>query len=137
MSSSYANSVIGDVVTFHLEGFHRWASADHVRAFARTVTEFVLDNDEPLRDGIAADIGGERTRAGLARAPSTPRRSSSAFTTYQYALLAPWDDTGRIADTSRIILEEKLTYDTTRLTAGLFLNAHLNPSASDARTVTP
>jgi hypothetical protein len=137
MSSSYANSVFGDVVTFHLEGFHRWASADRVRAYARTVTTFVLDDDDPLRNGIAADIGGGRPRAGLPAEPVSPRRTSSAFTTYQYAVLAPWDETGRIARISRAVHDGHPTTDTTRLTAGLFLNAHLRGVVRSAEPTSP
>jgi hypothetical protein len=131
MSSSYASSVFGDVVTFHLEGFHRWAAAEEVHAFARTVTEFILDTDDPVRNGIAADVGGGTPRAGLPEAPGSPRRTSSAFTTYQYALIAPWDPTGRIADASRAIADAHPTLDAARLTAGSFFLSWMEHADAD------
>jgi hypothetical protein len=136
MSSGYASSVYGDVVTFHLEGFHNWASEEHMHAFARTLTEFMFDTDDPVRNGIAPDVGGGQPRAGLPEAPSSPRRTISTYATYQYALIAPWDPTQRVADISRAIQESRTSLTTPRLTAGLMLHTHLNAIDTAAITAT-
>jgi len=126
--TGYANNVYGDFVTFHLEGFHNWASNDHMQTFARTFTTFVMDTDDPLRNGFAADIGGASPKAGYHVDPHWPRRSASAFINYQYALISPWDTTHRIADITQNIQNAYTDRDTTRLAAALLLNSHLNPT---------
>ncbi|MCA1791384.1 MAG: hypothetical protein LC667_16485, partial [Thioalkalivibrio sp.] len=128
MSTGYAHSVYGDVVTFHLEGFHRWADEEMVRAFARTVTEFVFDTSDPVRSGIASDIGGGEDRAGIVSGSGTPRRSASTFVGYQYGLIGSWDVSGRLVSVTHSILEEHGSLDTTRLVSGLLVNARLNRS---------
>lgn len=122
MTTAYAHSVYGDIVTFHFEGFHNWASHDHLRAFARTVTEFVIDSDDVVANGVSADIGGDARRAGIPAWSGRPRRTAEAFAGYQYALISPWDATGRVATVSRDVREANPRLDTARLAAGLFLD---------------
>ena len=136
MTTGYANSIYGDVVTFHLEGFHEWADEENVRAFARTLTEFVFDKDDPSMDGISSDVGGGVDQAGIP-SEDTRRRTPSAFTQYQYALISPWDVTGEIARVSHDIQESSLTDDTTRLAAGLLLDAHVRRGDAAVATRRP
>ena len=98
MPTVYASMVIADAVELHLEGFHRWASADEMERFARTFTRFMLDTSDPAKNGIAADIGGGTARAGLwSDAKNWPRMTMHGFWLSGFPLLAAWDDTGRIA----------------------------------------
>jgi len=129
MTTAYAHSVIGDVVTFHLEGFHRWADVEVVRAFARTMTAFVFDTEDPLSNGIAPDVGGGEDQAGIESGSGRPRRSASTLTGYQYALIGGWDVSGEVVDVVHRIQERYPERDTTRLAAGLLVGARLNPVA--------
>ena len=130
MTTAYAHSVYGDIVTFHFEGFHNWASHDHLRAFARTVTEFVLDSDDVVSNGVTADIGGDARRAGIPAMSGRPRRTAEAFAGYQFALISPWDSTGRLANVSREVRSAYPSINTTRLAAGLVLDAQFSTSPS-------
>jgi len=136
MTTSYASSVYGDVVTFHLEGFHRWAEVETVQAFARTVTQLAFDTDDPSRYGIAADIGGGEDQAGIPSDSGRPRRTASAFAGYQYALIGSWDPTGQIIGVSHQIQEALSANDTARLAAGIFVSGHLQPVLTAAATGT-
>jgi hypothetical protein len=94
MPTTYASMVYADVVELHLEGFHRWASVEEMRRFARTFTEFVMDSSNPIRNGLAADIGGGVARAGLrSDASNWPRMTTHGFWLSGYPHIAAWDDT--------------------------------------------
>jgi hypothetical protein len=124
MSTSYANSVYGDAVTFHLEGFHRWADPTIMTNFARSITAYQFDTDDIIKNGITADVGGDVTRAGIAPSGDV-RRSARTFTQYETPLIAAWDTTNTIARTLEQLNNEYPSTDTTRVTAGLFLNAYM------------
>jgi hypothetical protein len=130
MTTSYAHSIYGDVVTFHFEGFHNWAQEEHLQAYARTITQFVFDTTDIVRNGITADIGGDSDQAGIESDSGRPRRTANAYTAYQYALISPWDQTGRIYDVSHLVQDSFSSLDTTRLAAGLFLGTHIGPTAT-------
>ena len=130
MTTSYAHSIYGDVVTFHFEGFHNWAQEEHLQAYARTITQFVFDTSDIVRNGITADIGGDVDQAGITSDSDRPRRTARAYTAYQYALISPWDESGRIYDVSHVVQDSFSSLDTTRLAAGLFLGTHIGPTAT-------
>ena len=118
--------VFGHTANFHFEGFHRWADEENMRRFARAVTEFVIDNDDPLRNGFAPDNGGGIERAGLPPSPDAVRRTAGAYVEYRLVLLSAFDDTGKIARVSSQIQDRYPNRDTTRLAAGLFVDDYLN-----------
>jgi len=135
--TSYASGIFGTSVTFHLEGFHRWASADTLHSLARTVTEFMMDTDDPIRNGFARDVGGGEPRADLAESPEDrwPRRSIDVLRTGQYAFIGPWDDTGRLtalAERSQGSTDK----NTTNLAAALLLDTWLRESPQDTSVAT-
>ena len=129
--TTYARYVFGDVVEMHLEGFHRWASAEEMGRFARTFTELIIDNRDPVRNGFASDIGGGRSRAGLRSDDSWPRLSADRFRLSSYALLGAWDDTGKLSTLAREVELALGDSDTAILTAGLFLDARLRVEAAE------
>jgi hypothetical protein len=130
--TTHARFVFGDVVEMHLEGFHRWASAEEMARYARTFTELIIDDQEPVRNGFAADIGGGRARAGLRSDASWPRLSADRFRLSSYALLGAWDETGRLSTVAREVELALGDADTALLTAGLFLDAWLRIEAAEA-----
>lgn len=124
--TTYARYVYGDVVEFHLEGFHRWANPEVVGGFARTFSEFVIDEDHATSstDWFASDIGGGVSRAGIRSDPSWSRMEIYKFEASPYALITAWDDTGRVRDVSYRVLERLGGVDSPRtvyLAAGIFL----------------
>jgi len=132
MPTSYAQGIFGTSVTFHLEGFHCWASADSLHALARTFTEFIMDTDDPIKNGFARDIGGGSSKAGISRSPSYwPRRSIDVLRTGQYALIGPWDSTRRLATLAQKA-QDRATGDTTNLAAALLLDTWLHVTPEPA-----
>jgi hypothetical protein len=119
-ASTYARHTFGDIVELHLEGFHNWASDEHMRRFARTFSEFIIDTNDPLRNGIASDVGGGVARAGLTSA-SRRRMGRSVFRDTQFALISPWDDSGAIAKLADGVQDRHVSADTSRLASSLFL----------------
>ena len=124
-ATTYTGHFYGSSVEFHLEGFHHWASDEHMRRFARTFTEFIIDTDDPVKNGMASDIGGARSRLHLEPNPGRFRLGLSQYRDRNYAFIAAWDNTGQIA---RINQHVESSYassgDTLRLAAGLlFLDA--------------
>ena len=131
--TNYLSVVYGAIVDFHMEGFHNWASTDHMRAFTRTLTEFVIDSDDPMSNGFAPDIGGGVRRARLEVDRSSSRRTVDWFRTSQLGLIAAWDEPNGplislLSDAESIFTGEA---DTSILTSGLYL-AHWLRSYSDA-----
>jgi hypothetical protein len=127
-ATSYASGVLGNVVTFHLDGFHDWASDEEPARYARTFTEFIMDTDDPNRNGFARDVGGGVERAGIPASPEDqwPRRTASTYVNYHYVFASAWDETGEIARVSTQIQERYSDLDTSRLAAGLFVDSYLN-----------
>jgi hypothetical protein len=128
--STYARHTFGDIVELHLEGFHNWASGEHMRRFARTFTAFIIDTNDPIKNGFAPDVGGGVPRAGLDPG-STTRMSASMFRDTQFALISPWDDSGVIASLADAIQAKYASSDTVRLASSLFITTtyHGSPLA--------
>ena len=135
-ATGYASGVYGSSITFHLEGFHNWASEEHLHAFARTFTEFIASPDDTDGKTFASDIGGGTTRAGLPSDDSWPRRTESWFTSRSYALISAWDTTNQIANLTQQIQDNHPNHDTTHLTTALLLHASLHPTTSAPGTTT-
>jgi hypothetical protein len=127
MPTVYAAGVVADVVELHLEGFDRWGSAEEVRRFARTFTEFIMDSKDPDANGLAADIGGEVARAGLrSDAKNWSRMTTHGFWLSGFPLLAAWDPSGKIADFTRLAHERRGQNVGMMLQTGALLDAKLD-----------
>ena len=128
--TTYARYMFGDMVDLHFEGFHRWADPDEMARFARTFTELLVDTRDPVNDGFAADIGGGRTRSGLRADDGWPRMNTDRYRISSIASIAPWDDTGEIADITVEIERDLRSRGTILLNAALFVDAQLGDDAS-------
>jgi hypothetical protein len=107
--TTYARYVYGDIVEFHLEGFHRWASASELTRFARTFTEYVMDTRDPKANGFAADIGGGAAKAGLPSDPAWGRMTANRYRVSSYALIGAWDASNRLPAVSAAIYASSST----------------------------
>ena len=137
MPTTYARYLFGDIVEFHLEGFHQWASDENLQRFARTFTEFIVDNDDPVRNGMAMDIGGGQDRAGLVSESGWSRLDASRYRLSNYGLIAPWDATGVISDINTGVQDRYASNDTTRLAAGLFATTKIHTEFIDLSASLP
>jgi hypothetical protein len=118
---TYARYMFGDMVEFHLEGFHRWADPDEMARIARTFTELIVDNSDPARRGFASDVGGGRPRAGLPSDSSWNRMTPETFRNSSLMFISPFDATGKA---SRITSEiENAGEPTFVLAAARFVEA--------------
>ena len=122
--TTYARHVYGLSVDFHLEGFHNWASPETMTRFARTFTTAIIDNPDPIQNGMAADVGGEKDTLHLVSDDGWSRMQSARFADSNYGFIGAWDDTGEIralTDTIQDIYDG--SRDTTRLAGALFLDS--------------
>ncbi len=129
LPTTYARYFYADVVEFHLAGFHTWANAD-MSLFAHVVADFVIDREGTSgSDWFARDVGGGKSRGGIPSSSSWDRQTTNVWYRSPYVLLAPWDETGKIADTSVDVLREvgKLSNPgSPHIAAGLFMDIALN-----------
>lgn len=98
LPSIYFRHVIASAVDLHFEGVEPWSQDTVMEMLARSLSEFILDGKG---DGFARDIGGGVARAGIE--PSSTdfsRIHSSVYNVSPFALLAPWDATGEVKETS-------------------------------------
>lgn len=128
--TTYARYAFGDTVEFHFEGFHNWAHDGTMRTFARTLTEFVIDTNDPVRNGFARDIGGGRAQAGLESDPNWKRMDIEGYRISAYALIGAWDRTDRVNTINRDIQHRLSSKDTTLLTSALFVDSWLGSEAA-------
>jgi hypothetical protein len=124
--TTYARHVYGLSVDFHLEGFHNWASTETMIRFARTFTEAIIDTEDPIQNGMAADIGGEVAVLHL-QPNSYSRLSLSRYRDSNYGLISAWDATGKIRSITDTVQDMFESHDTTRLAAALFIDTWLKP----------
>ena len=117
--TTYARYVYGDVIEMHLEAFDWYASTAVMERFARTFTEFVMDKPNPVRDGFSGDIGGGVARGGL-WSDDWGRLSAAKYQISSYAMIGPWDGTGRMTDATKAIYEARGDEDGLPLAAGAF-----------------
>ena len=120
-ATTYAGHLYGTAVEFRLEGFHHWASDETMRRLARTFTEFIIDTDDPIKNGMARDIGGGENRLHLSPDTTRLRLGLPQYRDRNFALIAPWDVTGQM-ERLNVEVESRFagTRDTTLLAAGIF-----------------
>jgi hypothetical protein len=123
--NTYARHVFGAAVDFHLEGFHNWAVNENMVRFARTFTEFIIDTDDPLKNGFAADVGGGQPRLHLKVDTTWTRTSLARYSESNWAFIGAWDATAEMRGLTATIQERYPSLDTTRLAAALFIDAAL------------
>jgi hypothetical protein len=118
-ATTYLGHFYGNSVEFHLEGFHNWSSDENMRRLARTFTEFIIDTNDPLKNGMASDVGGRQDRLHLKPDLSRTRLSLSQYRDRNYVFIAPWDATGQVARLNASVQARYPTSDTIRVAAGL------------------
>lgn len=105
MPTAYSSLVIVDALALHLEGFYAWSDARLPKGLATMIAEFLIDNGAV---DFARDIGGGETRAGIR--PSSvrdwERQTATEYSINSFALLAAWDESGRIAEVSAALYED-------------------------------
>lgn len=136
MPITYAGVVFGHTVEFHLEGFHYWAEQAEVERFARTLSELIMDTDDPLQNGLASDVGGGIPRANLPSDPSWSRMSAPNAADRSFLWIAAWDRTGSV----RALAEALVDRPSIHVAVGAFVDewmhdAALRQSRSDALVI--
>lgn len=97
LPSIYFRHVIASAVDLYFEGVAPWDD-EVMTKLARSLSEFILDGKG---DGFARDIGGGVARAGIEPASTDFNRiRSSVYNVSPFAMLAAWDATGEVAETS-------------------------------------
>ena len=134
--TTYAEFVFANAVEFHLEGFHVWADPVHMQRFALTIAQFIVDNPDPIRNGLAADVGGERERDGIPTKSGFRRITPAIYATTNLALVTAWDPTNTLPSLTAAMYTHNaaLNVDTSRILAGLMLDTHLHSDPSAATT---
>ncbi len=100
--TTYTRYVVAAVVDLHLERMGRFADEAVVRAFANSVSSFLVGPDD-----LGRDIGGGVSRAGLPAAP--PEFGREEFTLLadgSWTLLATWDKSGALEQAAAHALRE-------------------------------
>jgi hypothetical protein len=119
----YARYLYGHFVELHFENFHRWSDDDEMARLARTVTELITDDPDPVAEGFASNVGGGESFGGLVSRADDERLTGTRFSIGTYALIAPWDESGRLARTIEDLQGDLGASGTTQLTAGRLLDA--------------
>lgn len=125
LPSTYFRYVVATAVDLHLEGVGPWADVDVIESLARSLAEFVLDGEG---GGYARDIGGGQDRAGIdaSREREWSRVSTGTFNSSPFALLAAWDASGKVAETSMAVHLHRGPQEwNVHMPAGLLLHAAL------------
>jgi hypothetical protein len=95
-ATTYAGHVYGTAVEFFLEGFHQWRDEENLRRLARTFTQFIIDTTDPIKNGMASDVGGGKPRLHLEPAADRSRLGNTMYRDRNYGLIGPWDPTGKV-----------------------------------------
>ena len=125
-ATTYAGHMYGTAVELHLEGFHEWGNDENLRRLARTFTEFIIDTDDPIANGMARDVGGGEPRLHLEATENT-RHQPLGLPQYRdrnFGFVGPWDHTGEINSITEEVQSRYGSRDTTRLAAALFFNSY-------------
>ena len=103
-----------------------------MQRFARTITQFIMDEPDPIRNGLAADVGGGRARRGIPSEAGFRRITPAIFATTNLALLAAWDTTTALSSLAADMHDHNasLGVDTSRILAGLMLDTHFHSDPS-------
>jgi hypothetical protein len=135
--TNYTSTVYGLTVDLHLENFDTFASAERLQRIARAFSHYVMDTNDPIRNGFAPDLGGGRPLAGLRSSPQATRRSIDWYRVSQVPMIAAWDTTRRIpllnAAAKRSIPSSR---DNTAITAALIVDSMMRtpPSRGTGRS---
>ncbi len=103
MPTIYVRYVMADAVNYHFEGISSWNDPEFMKRMANTLAQLIMDNGAT---DFARDVGSGVARAGYAAAPrewtriSPPRYAISPF-----ALIAPWNTNGKVAQISTEVFE--------------------------------
>lgn len=97
MPSTYFRYVVSTALDLHFEGVAPWSDDTVMAKLARTLSEFVLDEEG---DGFGRDVGGGHSRAGLDPTPEREwaRLSIATYNGSPFALLSAWDSTDKIVE---------------------------------------
>ena len=131
MPTTYAHTVLQEVVDLHFEGFNKYAEPSALTKIARSVADFVIDKDS--FDSFARDIGGGKARAGIRASNSSDwsRKSMQNFAESAWSYLATWDSNSnnRIKKAAEQIYQELDGGDGTPkrvfIPTGMFIKAML------------
>jgi len=135
--NAYARHVFGASVDLHLEGFHNWAVDENMARLARTFTEFIIDTNDPIKNGFAPDVGGAQPRLHLKVDTSWGRTSLTRYAESNWALVSAWDTTTEMRNLTTTIQDRYPNSDTTRLAAALFLDTTLATRLSNRSSTAP
>lgn len=105
LPSTYVRYLYATAVDLHLEGATGWAADDFMVRLARSLSQFMMDNGST---DFARDIGGGVSRGGVpATDPSEwSRFSPERYNISSYALMSPWDPSGKVAAISKQVFTE-------------------------------
>ena len=102
--TTYAPTVLQEAVDLHFEGFNGYAKDSNMQKFANMVANFVTDDNS--FNSFARDIGGGKSRAGIAASSSSwSRKSAPNFAESAWSYLAAWDvnAAGRIGNAATTV----------------------------------
>jgi len=107
-----------------------------MQRFALTIAQFIVDNPDPIRNGLAADVGGQQLRGGIRSRSGFRRITPELFATTNLALLTAWDPTSTLPSLAADMNDHNAArdVDTSRILAGLMLDTHLHSDPSAATT---
>lgn len=125
--TTYSRYVYADVVEFYFEGFDRWASAETLQRYSRSVANFVIDENRASgKDWFARDIGGGTSRGGIPSDSSWSRMDVYKYEVSSFAMIMYWDSSNRIDNITTKVMKSLGGVDRVRtiyLPAGKLLDA--------------
>lgn len=125
----YAAYTVQTILELAAEGMQPFTSLPFLTELARGITTFVIDNGAT---DFAVDVGGQRPFADLAAAPLPPndpgyeRVTRDQWAIMAFGSLAPFDDSGKVADVNAAVyqrLERGVTPRRIYLPAAFFVTA--------------
>jgi hypothetical protein len=144
MPIGYAEFIYAAAIDLHLEGFGAWAGPVHLERMARGITEYVMDDPDPISNGLARTVGGEENRCGVAYratygSQQFPRINAWRYERHLMGQLAAWDPTGAIHALNVAMSRNADDHnrDSTRMLAAIMLYEYLHADPSDANSEPP
>ncbi len=131
--STYTQFPFMDVLDMYFQGFDVWVDPVHLERFGRAITQRMMDNSNPVSNGLSACMAGGTTPCGWeSREGSFTRVSAFIYQNGTWGFLSPWDSSGDIAALNEVMRSHSQTqaasnntWDRTRLLAAQFLHEHL------------
>ena len=102
--TTYADAVVQEAVDLHFEGFNGYAKDSNMQKFANTVADFVIDDNS--FNSFARDIGGGKSRAGIAASSSSWNKMTAPnFAESAWSYVAAWDNDsgGRVSKAAQAV----------------------------------